>query len=391
VSRYRITNDLITLVQCQSVNPFEAAPRTGHRENEVAVLYGEMMRNVGLEVSLREVAPGRSNVWGLRNRNLSNVATTTKRPTIMLAGHLDTVGAENYLEPFNARIEHGRLHGRGSCDMKAALAAYLEVVRVLSEAKVALSGDLLLVGTCDEENAMLGSQDMRTQGPTADVAIIGEPTDLDVCPTHRGQVCLVITTFGKAVHSSRPKLGRNAIIDMAAVIEQLDKYAYELKIGPSHPLCGTGTTNPGVISGGSIASTVPDVCRLEIDRRTLPGETYEQVVAELHRLLQPLVTTDPGFRYELSSPTLLAEPLDTSLDHPLVHAITEAASDVLKKPMNPRAFAAATDAPNFGIPSVICGPGSLADAHTLHESVSLDEVVAAAKIYLRTILQLNAM
>ncbi len=288
VDRERLTNDLVAMVQCQSVNPFSEPASIGKREDEFAQMYASMMAEVGLTVTQRQVAPGRSNVWGTLAGSLPTETsptasrdTGTSRRSLMLAGHTDTVGVEAYEGPFTAKLEDGRLHGRGACDMKAALAAYLEVVRVLNAAGVKLGADLIVAGICDEEHLMLGSQDMRVNGPTADVAIIGEPTELAVCSSHRGQVCLEITTFGKAVHSSQPLLGTNAIIAMNRVLSALMVYADQLRDGPNHPLCGVGTTNPGVIRGGSIASTVPDVCRLEIDRRTLPGQTYDDVVREV--------------------------------------------------------------------------------------------------------------
>jgi acetylornithine deacetylase/succinyl-diaminopimelate desuccinylase family protein len=384
IDRQRIVDDLVEMIRCESVNPFDAAPTAGNREAEFAALYLRKMTEVGLEVGSHEVVPGRANVWGRLRANGPHAGTG---PTIMLAGHLDTVGVDGYDNPFSAHSKDGRVYGRGACDMKAALAAYLEVVRVLRAGNVELSGDVLVAGICDEEHKMTGSAEFARSGPSADVAIIGEPTELAVCPAHKGQVCLVITTYGTAVHSSRPELGVNAIVAMSKVIAVLSTYANDLRLGESHPLCGVGTTNPGVISGGTIASTVPDVCHLEIDRRTLPGQSVALVMRELRELLEPLRVS--GLRFDISEPTLLANPLDTPLDHPLVKAVVTAASSALQKEITPTAFPAATDGPSLGVPSVICGPGSLSDAHTLHESVAIDDVVAAAKIYLRSILLLQ--
>jgi acetylornithine deacetylase/succinyl-diaminopimelate desuccinylase family protein len=383
IDRQRLVDDLTELIQCESVNPFDAPPSVGNREAEFAALYLRKMADVGLEVGSREIVPGRSNVWG----RLAGRGTRTG-PTVMLAGHIDTVGVDGYDTPFSAHTKDGRVFGRGSCDMKAALAAYLEVVRVLRFANVELAGDVLLMGICDEEHTMLGSVDLSRTGHGADVAIVGEPTELAVCPAHKGQICLVITTHGKAVHSSRPDLGENAIVAMSQVINALGTYAEDLRVGPSHPLCGVATTNPGVIHGGTIASTVPDICHLTIDRRTLPGETLEQVLRELHALLEPLRAA--GVRYEVAEPLYVARPLDTALDHPLVSAVVAATTSVTGVAVVPTAFTAATDAPNLGIPSVICGPGSITDAHTLHESVAIDDVVAATKIYLHSILALQS-
>lgn len=234
---------------------------------------------------------------------------------------------------------------------------------------------------------MVGSEDFAAHGPCVDLAIIGEPSDLAVCRSHKGQICLVITTYGTAVHSSRPDLGVNAIVSMSRVIDALGRYAEQLGTGPSHPLCGVATTNPGVISGGTIASTVPDVCRLEIDRRTLPGQNLELVMAELHALLEPL--RNEGIHYTISEPTIMSQPLDTAVDSPVVTAMTAAARAVRGTAVSAEAFPAATDGPNLGVPTVICGPGSLTDAHTLHESVAVDDVVAAVKIYLRAVLALQ--
>ncbi len=385
IDRDRITEDLVEFVQRPSVNPFDSKPTAGAREQEFGELYLQKLTDLGLETGSSEVAPGRSNVWGRWAGRPEGSGSSA--PAVLLAGHLDTVGIDGYQQPFSAHITDGKLHGRGSCDMKAALAAYLEVVRVLKTAGLHLNGDLVIAGTCDEEHGMIGSEAYPGIGPRADLAIIGEPTELAVCSSHKGQICLVISTFGTAVHSSRPELGVNAIVAMSEVIEALGRYANDLRVGPSHKLCGVATTNPGVITGGTIASTVPDVCRLEIDRRTLPGQDLALVKAELHALLQPLATQ--GLRYEISEPTILSHPLDTPVDSRIVTATVEAASEVLGRAIRATAFPAATDAPNLGIPSVICGPGSLTDAHTVNEFVVIDDVVAATKIYLRTILALQ--
>jgi acetylornithine deacetylase/succinyl-diaminopimelate desuccinylase family protein len=380
----RIAADLVQMIQCPSVNPFDAVPTAANREAEFADLYLQKMADVGLSVGSHEVVPGRSNVWG---RLAARGPAAGTGMSVMLAGHIDTVGVDGYSEPFSAHIKNGRVFGRGSCDMKAALAAYLEVVRVLREGNVELTADVFIAGICDEEHTMLGSLSFNDHGPQADVAIVGEPTELAVCPAHKGQICLEIITHGTAVHSSRPELGVNAIVAMTQVIQALGMYADNLRIGESHPLCGLGTTNPGVIRGGTIPSTVPDICHLQIDRRTLPGQTLELVMSELHALLEPLQAN--GLRYEIGKPMYVAHPLDTPLDHPLVTAIVQATHEVTGIAVEPTAFPAATDAPNFAIPSVICGPGSITDAHTLHESVAIADVVAATRIYLRSVLLLQ--
>ena len=375
--------DLSELVRIPSVNPFDDDPAPGFQEQELAEFYGQRMRKLGLEVEFREVAPERPIVWG-RLRGTGN------GPSVMLAGHMDTVGVPRYEgDPFDPKVADGKLYGRGSCDMKAALAAYLEVVRLLRTGGVELGGDLIIAGVPDEEYQLIGSKEMGKHGPWADFGIIGEPTDLKVCPAHKGQFSLFLRTFGKAAHSSVPELGENAIERMAQVVLAFADYNEELQQREPHALCGHGTFSPGVIRGGDIVAAVPDLCELEVDRRILPGETAEDVVGDYRVRLEALVRNHPGLRYEISEPSWYIPSLDLPLDSPVVTGIARAYESVVGKPATVTAFSAATDAPNLGFPTVVCGPGSLAQAHTTCEYVRTAEVVDATKIYLHTVLGLS--
>ncbi len=382
VSEDLLVDSLSNMVSIQSVNPFDEAARPGHREQEFAEYFVTQMQALGLETDTRELVPGRANVWG-------RLRGTGGGPAIMLAGHMDTVGVPGYPTAFTPKVADGRLHGRGSCDMKAALACYLEVVRVLRDAGVSLKGDLIVAGVADEEHLMIGSKDWGRNGPHADFGIIGEPTELAVCPAHKGQYCLFVRTFGKAVHSSVPHLGENAIERMARIINAFADYNDELARRPAHPMCGHGTFNVGVISGGSISSAVPDFCQLEVDRRILPGETRERIVEEYTARIEPLTADDPGFRYEIVGGSIDTPALDVPLDSPIVTALAHAAETVTGAPAEVKALAAATDAPNMGFPSVLCGPGSIAQAHTTDEYVAIDQLTKATQIYLHTIMSMT--
>ena len=308
----------------------------------------------------------------------------------MLSGHLDTVGTENYPDALQSRIADGRVYGRGACDMKAGLAAYLEVARLIRETDTSLKGDLVITGLADEEHLMIGSRDLGQHGPWADYGIIGEPSDMVVCPAHKGQLGFRIQVFGKAVHSSQPEKGINAIEAMARVIEAFRGYDAELMTRNAHQLCGHARSCPGVIRGGTIVSTVPDFCELEVDRRTLPGETTEAVIGEYRRLLDALAETSPGFRYDIVGPTLDIAPLDTPMDNPIVKSVTRAYDCVSGTEATISAFFGGSDAPNLGFPTVVFGPGGIAQAHTTNEFVEIDDMIAAAKIYLWTALDLLA-
>ena len=377
----RLVESVCELVAIRSENPFDSEPREGFREKEIGEYYSEEMTQLGIDVTYKDVQPSRPNVFGIRKGSGDGI-------TLMLAGHLDTVDTKGYDSAYDAKFENGKIYGRGACDMKGALAAYLEVVRLINEADLTLKGNLIVGGVADEEYQMIGSKYVGENGPYADQGIIGEPTDLDICPANKGQLGTIIRTFGHSVHSSVPEKGVNAIIHMAKVIEAFSDYNDELLKGNSHPLCGHGRFSPGVIKGGTIVSTVPDLCELEVDRRVLPGETIEKVFAEYRERLERLVDTIPGFKYEITDPTWDIPANDVSLNEPVVKALLDAYAKVTGQSTDARAFVAGTDAPNMGFPTVICGPGSLPQAHSLNEFVTLEQLVGAVKIYLWSVLEL---
>lgn len=373
---------LSEMVAIRSVNPFDEPASPGYREQEMADYLCARMEDLGLEVIRRDIVEGRPNVCGrLKGKGGG--------PSIMLAGHTDTVGVEGYDGAFEPKVENGRLHGRGACDMKAALAAYLEVVRVLRASGTELEGDLLIGAVADEEHLMIGSKDWGPNWPKADVGVIGEPTELAICPAHKGQCCMLIRTFGKAVHSSMPERGENAIVRMSRVIAAFEDYNDELKTREPHPLCGHGRFSPGVIQGGTIASAVPDFCELEVDRRMLPGETHEQMLAEYRARIDPLADDDPTFAYEIAGPTVGVGPLDIPTDDPIVQTLMAACRTVTGEEPVIEAFPGGSDAPNMGFPCIICGPGALAQAHTTNEYVETRQVADAARIYLLTALAMT--
>jgi acetylornithine deacetylase/succinyl-diaminopimelate desuccinylase family protein len=372
---------LKAMISIRSENPFDEEPRDGFREKEMAEYFLGQMECLGLEVSSRDVRPGRPNVFGLR-KGVGN------GPTLMLGGHMDTATTDNYPDAYEMKVEDGKVFGRGSCDMKAALASYLEVVRIIKEADLKLRGDLIVAGIVDEEFQMLGSKDIGANGPRADQGIIGEPSEMTICPANKGCVRAIIRTFGKAVHSSVPEQGDNAIMRMVKVLEAFSTYNEELLQREPHGLCGHGRFNPGVIRAGVQVNIVPDRCDLEIDRRTLPGETKEQVYEEWRKRLEHMGQDDPSFRYEITDPTWLIPPNDISPEEPVVLSLVRAYDEVMGHRTQPLCWAAGTDAPHMGFPTVICGPGSISQAHTTREFVAAEQLVLAVKMYLWTILDL---
>ena len=381
----RLVKDLCAMVALKSVNPFDNPPAAGLREQEFAVDLRARMDALGLETEWREVADGRPNVWG-RLKGKGNGAT------VMLAAHTDTVAADDYPEAFNPAVKDGNVYGRGSCDMKAAIACYLEVVRLIQENDIELAGDLIICGVCDEEHTMIGSADAGQLGPHADYGIVGEPTELAICPTHKGELCLSFVTHGRAAHSSLPENGINAVEAMGAVINAFSDYNRELlEIAEPHPLCGTGRFSMTVIRGGDFVSAIPARCEMEVDRRYLPGETAEGIKAEYTERLERVKQQRPDFDYTISEPSLNVLPLDIPLDSPLVSAVKASVRSVLNHEPEITAFPGGTDAPNLGFPCVICGPGSIAQAHTVNEFVSIEQMVQATAIYLDAVQALTSL
>ena len=372
---------LTKMVMIKSENPFDEKAREGFREKEMADFFAESMRNLGLRIEYKEIFPGRPNVFGfLDGRN--------GHKSLMLAGHLDTARTTGYGDAYDVRFKDGRLFGRGSCDMKAALAAYLETVRLVQHAGIRLQENLILAGIIDEEYQLIGSQDIGKNGPWADQGIIGEPTELMVCPANKGRVSTLIKTKGRAMHTSVPEKGDNAILRMAKIIGALSSYNAELLKRKPHALCGNGRFTMSVIKGGVQVNMVPDYCELEVDRRTLPGETKDQIYGELDSLLETLFADDPGFNYTITEPTWFVNPNDISLEEPVVKSLLAAKQEIFGQPARVSSFPGGSDAPNMGFPTVVCGPGSIAQAHTTCEFVSLEQLLAAVKMYLWTVLDL---
>jgi len=377
---FQILQEMILI---RSENPFDDPPREDYREKEMADYLVERLSAQGLKVETREVRPGRPNVFGTLNGKQGRAA-------LMLAGHMDTARTTGYPGAYEVKVEDGRMHGRGACDMKAALAAYLGVVKALRETGTRLNGNLIVCGIVDEEYQMLGSKAIGQSGRMADQGIIGEPTNLSICPANKGRVSTKIVTRGRAAHSSVPEKGINAIDKMSKVIRAFGDYNQELLGRPPHPLCGHGRFTPGVIHGGVQVNMVPDCCELEVDRRTLPGESHESVYAEFHERIRRAAAGDPDFVYEITEPTWLIAPNDISPQESVVAALRAAHQEIFGKDPGVEAFVAGSDAPYMGFPTVICGPGSISQAHTTCEFVDLHEVTEAARLYLHAALQLLA-
>ncbi len=371
VDREYLLRVLRDLVRINSINPAFSDGATN--EAEIAGAVAREMERLGLDVAKREPEPGRVSVVG-------RLPGSGGGASLLLYAHLDTVGVEGMAEPFSAAVEGGRVYGRGAYDMKAGLAACLAATRALRDANVTLAGDLLIVAVSDEEAASIGMADVLTAF-TADAAIVTEPTELEICLAHKGFCWIEVETLGRAAHGSRFEEGIDANMRMGRFLGRLEELEGKLRASPAHTLVGAPSLHAATLRGGTGASTYAARCRLEIERRTIPGETEAEVMEEIRSIVRRLGEEDPTFRAEVR-PLLTRGPFEASPDSPIVGAVREAASAALGhapriagRPywMDTALLAAA------GIDTVVIGHGG-GGAHAAEEWVDLESAVRLAGI-----------
>ena len=375
IDRDYLTQTLVDLVGINSINPTLIPGGAGERE--IAAYVAHAMQQLGMHVAQHEPEPDRVSVVGaLRGAGRGRA--------LMLNGHIDTVGVDDMPHPFSAELRDGKLYGRGAYDMKGSIAAMLAAAKAIRDAGLSLKGDLLLSTVADEEYASLGTADIaRRYHP--DAAIVTEPTELQVATAHKGFVWMEVTTLGKAAHGSRPQLGIDANMRMGRFLHELDRLEQDLRAREPHPLIGPPTLHPALIKGGRAMSVIADRCELCVERRTIPGETEAQAIAEIQALIDRLSASDETFRAMVKS-FFARDPFEVSSAAPIVTAIQRAASDVLKQDTPPGGVSFWTDAAllaSAGIETAVFGPIG-AGAHAAEEWVDLNSVEQAALIYAQT-------
>jgi succinyl-diaminopimelate desuccinylase len=361
------------LIAAPSENP-------GGTEEEVAQAAAEILAGMDADPRIIRSDAGRPSVVAAMG--------TASRPSLAWNGHLDVVPAgavETWPHPpWDGVVEGGRLIGRGACDMKGPIAAALAAGAAIRRAGVELGGTLHYHLAADEEvGGIHGTKVMRKRGMIdQDACIVGEPTELQLGLAQRGGAWFTVVTSGTAAHGSQPQRGVNAITSMARFVLR----ATEVLPDRRHALVGAPTVNVALIEGGHAPNAVPDRCVADVDRRVIPGETFAEVEAGFTELMSRLRAEHPEVRIDASCRewTLPAEAASDSAIAQLCRAaVTQergaAPADV--------GFTGITDARFYvndgSIPTVILGPGSLADAHTAGEFVEVDDLVAAARIYAR--------
>ena len=368
-----ITQGLLAqLVAIDSVNPTLVPGGAG--EAQIAAFVADWLRERGLEVTVDEPLPGRPSVVGVARG-------TGGGASLMLNAHLDTVNVDGMHRPHEPVVRDGRLYGRGAYDMKGGLAAIM--VAGAAAARDGLSGDVIVTAVADEEHSSEGVQSvLRRWG--ADACIVTEPTHLCACVAHKGFVWAQLETQGRAAHGSRADLGVDAIVGMAPALAGIPGLQRRLD-AQGHPLLGAASLHASLISGGQELSSYPERCVLEVERRTLPGESTADVERELQELLALAREADPRLTTQLRM-GLVREAFQVDPSAGIVATLRAAAAQTLgaePEVVGHKAWMDAAFIAAAGIPTVVFGPTG-EGAHAIEEHVELESVEQVAEIVIET-------
>jgi acetylornithine deacetylase len=371
IKRDALLSLLQDLIQIESVNP--ALSSKGSGEAAIARYIGDYLSNLGLEVCFQEIEKNRVNVVGILKGSGGG-------PSLMLNGHTDTVSADTMeMDPFAAEEKDGKIYGRGALDMKAGVAALIMAVRAIVAAGIKLKGDVILALVADEEYASIGTETV-VDAYTADAAIICEPTDLDIVIAHKGFAWIKIEIFGHAAHGSLPHRGVDAIVKAGKVLAAIDELGQTGLKKMTHPLLGSASIHASLIEGGTELSTYPDYCKIELERRNLPGEDRKQITEEMQALLQ---------RIRLDLDVFFFRPaFEISPDQPIVQTVSRAFESICHRTPKYEGMWAWLDSAilaQAGIPAVIFGPSG-DGAHAVIEYVDVESVITTTQVLIESII-----
>ncbi len=361
---------LCALIRHKSENP-------PGEEQLVAEFIYHYFQQENIDVELQEVAPGRPNV-------IAHLKGTGVGKRLLFNGHIDVVpcGSGWSSEPFEPLIKDDKVFGRGAADMKSGVAAMMYAATLLKRNQDKFSGDLTLVFNVDEERINLGMLHYIKNGISADYAIIGEPTSLDVCIAHKGVSRYNLSTKGTAGHAAKTRYPDSAIVKMSKILPALEQHRLSVE-DIEHSLLGNASMIITTINGGTAPNIVPQHCDIEIDRRLVPGEDQQEIAQKIHRAIAEY-NDGEQIEYDLNN-YLFIPASDIPADHELTAAALDTVSKFTQRDALPQIFEATCEAPFFSvtsnIPTLILGPGGLAQAHIKDEFVEISELNLAAEIY----------
>ncbi len=359
-----------TLVAIDSRNPSLVSDGPGERACAEALAH--TLGSWGFRVEIQGTAAQRPNV-------VARIGRSGGR-TLLFNGHLDTVGVEGMIHaPWDADVRDGRIYGRGSSDMKSGVAAMCAAALRVVDAN--LDGEVIVAAVADEEYESVGTQALVASGIRADAAIVTEPTRLAICPAHRGFAWLELIVHGRAAHGSRYDIGVDAITLAARVLAELDEYQRTVLAKKTHALLGRPSFHASIISGGLGLSTYPDRCSVQIERRTIPGESAADFAREVEAACDRVRARVPDFRADIV-PGFAQAPNEVAATHPVVLALSAALGRAGERaPIE--GLPCWTDAALLtaaGIPAICFGPGDIGLAHSAEEYVDMGEIERATGV-----------
>ncbi len=370
-----ITDTLQKLVRINSVNP--SLDSAGGGEAEIGRWIADALTSMGIETAIDEFEPGRLNVTGI-------LPGTGGGKSLLLNAHMDTVGVTGMEDPFSGAIKDGRVYGRGAYDMKGGAAAMLGAARALVADKHRLKGDVIFSFVADEEYASLGAQRL-VEKYRADAAIVTEPTGLGICLAHRGFGVFKMVTGGRTAHGGKHREGVDANTKMGLLLAELHGLAQRLPEQKKHPLCDEASIHVPLIEGGRSLFIYSNQCTIHVERRTLPGETQEEVTAELQDLVDKVQKHNPGFTASVEC-VLWRDPYEIAADRPIVTHLLQSAESILGSAPEFMGHTWWEDSAIFGqagMETVIMGPSG-GGIHQETEWVETASVVQLAGILTET-------
>jgi acetylornithine deacetylase len=360
------------MIRIQSVNPHFGSDAKG--EKELSEYIEARLAAAGLPVHRQRVFPGRDNL-------IVELRTGHPESTLLFEAHMDTVTLGSMENPLTPIYRDGRIYGRGACDTKGSLAGMIYALEQCARHPEQLSADIVLCASVDEEHQYYGLRAFLELNMPVAGAVVGEPTEMGIVIAHKGCARFAVQTHGRAAHSSMPQEGNSAIYQMADVIRFIREQIEPELAQRSHPLCGSPTIVVGTINGGDQINIVPESCTVQIDRRVIPGEDSEAALSEFSSKLSEFAAAN-GIRFSIQE-LLLDPPLNTPADAGIVGKAVEAAKSLgLKHEVIGVPYSSdASKLQRTGIPTIVYGPGSIAQAHSREEWVPIQEVADAAEFY----------
>ena len=357
-------------------------------EKEVCEYLESYLKSLGMKVLLQKVLPNRPNI-------IAEVIGDEVGKSIMFNGHVDTVPVGDIkkwsMDPYSAIIKDNKLFGRGSTDMKGAIASMIIAMKFIMNNVEKFNGKIIFTGVMAEETTGLGTQKIVEENIKADMAVVGEPSDEKIYRAHKGTMWFNLSTYGKLEHSSESNSeSNNAIINMMKLIMEINEISKELETVENN-LVGHPSINVGLIDGGTKQNMIADSCRISIDRRTLPEEKTDEILDKLRIRLDGLRSLDDRLTFDLEIDTI-REAVEVAESEQIVQEVKNALNKVIDKNPIISGMKATTDMSilvNQGnIPSVIYGPGFIKQAHTVDEFIEVRRLVESSQVYTEILLNI---